>query len=135
MDIRKARPEDRGPARRLAESLGLDYASLDDDPAWVAEEDGRIAGLVARLDHPDCRELVALGVDPAFRSHRLGRRLVEALAADMPGDIYLATIIPGFFEGCGFVRIPAAPAGMAKDAFWCEGCPKERCTIMVRTPR
>jgi len=135
MEIRKARPEDRGPARRLAESLGLDYPGLDGDAAWVAEEDGWIAGLVARLDHPDSRELVALGVDPAFRRHRLGRRLVEVLAADTPGDVYLATIIPGFFESCGFVRIPAAPPGMAKDASWCEGCPKERCTIMVRTAR
>jgi N-acetylglutamate synthase-like GNAT family acetyltransferase len=135
MDIRKARPDDREPALRLAESLGLDYPGLDVDPLWVAEESGRIAGLVALLEHPDCRELVALGVEPAFRGRGLARRLVEALAADTPGSIHLATIIPGFFERCGFVRIPAAPPGMAHDAAWCEGCPKVKCTIMVRTPR
>ncbi len=135
MIIRKARADDRGQVRSLAERLDLDYPGMEKDRFWVAEEGGRTVGIVARLAHPDCRELVALGVDPEFRHGGLGRRLVEALLADTPGDIYLATVIPGFFALCGFAAVPAAPTGMAKDPAWCEGCPKEKCTIMVRMSR
>ena len=133
MVIRRAAPSDRPLIRGLAERLGLDYPDMENDPFWVAEDGGTIAGMVGLKRHGDADELVGLGVDPALRSAGLGRRLVEALAAEVPGDVYLATIIPGFFAPCGFAVIPAGPAGMMKkDPSWCEGCPRERCTIMVR---
>jgi N-acetylglutamate synthase-like GNAT family acetyltransferase len=135
MLIRKSRPDDHDQVRRLAERLDLDYPGMENDRIWVAEEGGRMAGIVALLEHPDCRELVALGVDPDLRHGGLGRRLVEALLAETPGEVYLATVIPGFFTLCGFAVVPAAPRGMAKDPAWCEGCEKEKCTIMVRTSR
>jgi len=135
MPIRKARLADRPAVRRLAESLGLDYPGMEAGPVWVAEADGAIVGIVGLLEHADCRELVALGVDPDHRHGGLGRRLVEALAADTDGDIYLATVIPEFFARCGFVPVREAPAGLAKDPAWCEGCDKDKCTIMLRTSR
>jgi N-acetylglutamate synthase-like GNAT family acetyltransferase len=135
MIVRKARSEDLEQVRRLAESLDLDYPGLERDRIWVADEGGRVSGIVALMKHRDSDELVALGVDPGRRSKGLGRRLVEALLAETPGDVYLATIIPGFFERCGFKVVPAAPAGMAKDPAWCEGCPKEKCMLMVRKAR
>ena len=130
--IRNAALEDRPRIRILAERLGLDYPGMENDAFWVAEEDGMIVGMVGLKRHFDSDELVSLGVDPDKRSGGLGRRLVEALAAEVAGDIHLATIIPGFFAGCGFGIIPQGPAGMKKDPSWCEGCPRERCTIMVR---
>jgi len=126
-----ARSADFPEIHRLAASLGLDYEGLEADRVWVAEEDGRIAGIVALKAHPDCLELVSLGVDPAARSAGLGGRLIEALTAAAGGDVYLATVIPGYFERHGFVRASRMPAGMAKDPAWCEGCPKEFCTVMV----
>ncbi len=101
----------------------------------MAEENGRVVGIVGLKEHFDSRELVSLGLDPNLRSRGWGRELVEALAADTRGDIYLATVIPGFFERCGFARVPEAPPGMKKEPAWCEGCPRERCTIMVRRVR
>jgi len=135
MIVRKARPEDLEQVSRLAESLGLDYPGLENDPIWVADEGGRISGIVALMKHPDSDELVALGVDPGHRSKGLGRRLVEALLAEAPDDVYLATIIPWFFERSGFAVIPVAPPGMVKAPAWCEGCPKEKCAIMIRKAR
>lgn len=135
MIVRKARSEDLEQVRRLAESLDLDYPGLERDRIWVADDGGRVAGIVALMKHGDSDELVALGVDPGRRSKGLGRRLVEALLAEARDDVYLATIIPAFFERCGFEVAPAAPAGMAKDPAWCEGCPREKCTIMVRKSR
>jgi N-acetylglutamate synthase-like GNAT family acetyltransferase len=135
MKTRKARAEDRRRIYDLAESLGLDYPGMEDDDAWIAEEGGQIAGIVALKKHADCDELVSLGVDPEYRDRGLGRRLVRALLEEAPGDVFLATVIPDFFERCGFKGVSSPPAGMTKDPVWCEGCPKERCTIMVRTAR
>jgi N-acetylglutamate synthase-like GNAT family acetyltransferase len=133
MLIRRAAPQDRPGIRMLADRLGLDYPDMEDDPFWAAVEGGTVIGIVGLKRHADSDELVSLGVDPDRRSAGLGWRLVEALAAEADGDIHLATIIPGFFDRCGFTAIPAGPAGMMKkDPSWCEGCPRERCTIMVR---
>lgn len=136
MSVRKARPEDVGPAVALARRLGLDYPGLEDDPLWVAEgRDGRVAGLVALKTHPDCLELCALGVDPGARGEGLAKALVETLLDAAPGPVHLATVIPGFFEACGFRTIeddiPATFPAKRRTA-WCDGCPKERCAVMVR---
>lgn len=136
MSVRKARPEDVGPAVALARRLGLDYPGLEDDPLWVAEgRDGRVAGLVALKTHPDCLELCALGVEPGQRGKGIAGNLVEALLAEASGDVHLATVIPGFFEACGFhiikEDIPATFPAKRLTA-WCDGCPRERCTVMIR---
>lgn len=136
MRIRKALPEDVQFAVGLVERLGLDYPGLDNDALWIAADGrGRIVGAVALKKHPDCLELCALGVDPDFRGKGVARALVEALMAEAPGDVHLATVIPGFFESCGFHiienDIPAAfPA--KRETSWCAGCPRERCTVMLR---
>jgi N-acetylglutamate synthase-like GNAT family acetyltransferase len=134
MRVRRALPEDLPPAVALARSLDLDYPGIEADTLWVAEADGRIIGLVALKDHDDCRELCALGVDPGSRGRGAARALVEALMAEAPGEVHLATIIPGFFETCGFSRTGAVPATFPakRKTAWCEGCPRERCTVMSR---
>ena len=136
MQVRRTRPGEATAAVRLAQELGLDYPGMERDTLWVAEEDGQVVGVVALKSHPDCLELCALGVDPAHRGRGLAKALVEALMAEAPGDVHLATIIPAFFEGCGFhiIRkgIPATFPAKRRTA-WCEGCPRERCTVMIRT--
>lgn len=108
---------------------------MEGDELWVAEADGRFAGVVALKTHPDCLELCALGVDPAFRARGVAKALVEALMGEAPGDVHLATIIPGFFKTRGFhvieEAIPATFPAKRKTS-WCEGCPRERCTVMLR---
>ncbi len=134
MRVRKTRPEDIPAAVELAGTLGLDYPGMESDMIWVAESAGGIVGLVVLKKHPDCLELCGLGVDPRFREKGLGKALVEALMAEAPADVHLATTIPGFFETCGFDRtsdIPATFPAKRKTA-WCDGCPQERCTIMLR---
>lgn len=135
MRIRKIGPGEAAPALELARRLGLDYPGMEADGLWAAEDAGRTIGLVALKTHPDCRELCALGVDPAFRGKGTARALVEALMAEATGDIHLATVIPSFFVSCGFEvitkDIPATfPAKRA--TAWCEGCPQELCAVMLR---
>lgn len=136
MRIRRALPEDIPPAVELAGLLGLDYPGMEADALWVAEEDGRIRGLVALKDHDDCRELCALGVHPDFRGRGAARALVEALMAEAPGEVHLATIIPGFFASCGFAPAREVPATFPakRETSWCQGCPRERCIVMSKEP-
>jgi len=135
MAVRKIRPQDLASAVGLARRLGLEYPGLETDAIWVAEEDGRTVGLVALKGHADCLELCALGVDPAYRGRGIAKALIEALLVEAPGDVYLATIIPEFFEGCGFhiikTGVPATFPAKRRTA-WCEGCPQERCRVMRR---
>jgi N-acetylglutamate synthase-like GNAT family acetyltransferase len=134
MVIRKARPADIEAVLSLAGSLGLDDPGLKDDAVWIAEENDRLLGHVALRKHPDCDELIALGVAPAARGRGLGRSLVETLLRDAPGDVFLATVIPDFFARLGFEKAARVPPGMVKEPDWCEGCSKDRCTVMVRHP-
>jgi len=138
MRTRRARQEDVPRVVGLARSLDLDYPGMDRDDLWVAEDDGgRIVGAVALKKHADCLELCALGVEPAGRGRGTAKALVEALMAEAPGPIHLATVVPGFFETCGFRAvekdIPATfPAKRA--TAWCDGCDRSRCTVMLRRP-
>ncbi|HOW85011.1 MAG TPA: GNAT family N-acetyltransferase [Candidatus Aminicenantes bacterium] len=134
MRIRRALPQDIPPAVGLARTLGLDFPGLEGETLWVAEDGGRIVGLVALKNNGDCRELCALGIDPDFRGRGAAKALVGALMAEAQGDVHLATVIPGFFEACGFTRAREIPATFParRETFWCEGCPQERCTVMVR---
>jgi N-acetylglutamate synthase-like GNAT family acetyltransferase len=58
--------------------------------------------------------------------------LVEALLQEAEGEVYLATVIPGFFEKMGFQEAPVRPKGLVKSPEWCGDCPKERCRVMKR---
>jgi N-acetylglutamate synthase-like GNAT family acetyltransferase len=134
MRVRKALPEDISAVVALARRLELDYPEMAGDPLWIAVEDGRVVGLVALRSHPDCRELCALGVDPDHRHKGAAKALVEALMAEAPGEVHLATVIPGFFEDCGFRAAgdvpPTFPA--RRGTAWCDGCPKGRCAVLSR---
>jgi N-acetylglutamate synthase-like GNAT family acetyltransferase len=134
MRIRKALPNDIPAAVALARRLELDYPGLEADRLWVAEEAGRTVGLVALKENADCLELCALGVDQGHRGKGTAKALVEALMAEAPGEVHLATIIPGFFEACGFEKAAAIPATFpAKHrTAWCDGCRRDLCTVMAR---
>jgi N-acetylglutamate synthase-like GNAT family acetyltransferase len=134
MRVRKALPEDIPAAVALARRLDLDYPDMGADRLWVAVEDGRVIGLVALKTHPDCLELCALGVDPGRRGKGTAKALVEALMAEAPGAVHLATVIPGFFEARGFrVAADVPPTFPAKRATsWCDGCRRDLCTVMSK---
>ncbi len=134
MRVRKAGAADLQPLLDLARSLDLDYPGMEGDDFWLAEDAGRIVGLVALKKHPDSLELCALGVEPARRGLGIARALVEALMASAPGDVHLATVIPGFFEACHFERTSDVPRSFIekRKTSWCDGCDTRLCAVMVR---
>jgi N-acetylglutamate synthase-like GNAT family acetyltransferase len=135
MQIKKADAADFPQIIHLAKKYDLDYAGMEADDYWVAAEKERIWGICGLKKHPDCLELCSLGVDEEHRGRGLARRLVLALIHGAGRDLYLATIIPEFFEPFGFVRAASVPASMVKKSDWCAGCPRERCVVMLRAGR
>ena len=133
MRIRKSRKADLPQIISLAKKYELDYTGMVSDDFWVAAEGPKILGIVGLKEHPDCVELCALGVDEARRKRGLGRELVLALLKKAKGDIYLATIIPFFFEKLGFHQASLIPASMVKKSDWCKGCRKDLCTVMIKS--
>lgn len=133
MLIRRAVVKDRPAVRRLAESLGLDYPGMDDDPFWVAEEDGAVVAACGLKTHPDCREVCAVGVAESFRGRGAAKAVVKRAVEETPGDVYLATIRPEVFASLGFMAANPLPASLtARPDGWCEGCSRERCRVLVR---
>ena len=52
MRVRKIDPGEAAPVVELARILGLDYPGMEADELWAAEDEGRIAGLVALKKAP-----------------------------------------------------------------------------------
>ena len=134
MRVREPGRQELSRAAELARRLDLDYPGMENDRLWVAEEGGETVGLVALKTHSDCLELCALGVEPGHRGRGVGRALVEAVVAAAGTAVHLATVIPAFFEACGFVEsenVPRAFAAKRRTA-WCDGCDRTACRVMVR---
>jgi N-acetylglutamate synthase-like GNAT family acetyltransferase len=131
MHIRKARGSDFSQILNLAQRMNLDYSDMATDDFWVAAEGEKVLGICGLKNHPDCFELCALGVEEDQRGRGLGRRLVRALLRAVKAEVYLATVIPGYFAELGFGETDFVPASMVKKADWCEGCRRELCRIMV----
>jgi N-acetylglutamate synthase-like GNAT family acetyltransferase len=132
MSLRKATPGDWPQILELARKYDLDYHGMQADDFWVAVAGERIEGICGLKKHPDCLELCSLGVDKSRRGRGLGKRLVLELLKTVPEDLYLATVIPAFFEKFGFEKTDTRPASMLKKADWCRDCRPELCTVMVR---
>jgi N-acetylglutamate synthase-like GNAT family acetyltransferase len=132
MRIRKARKGDFPQILRIARKYNLNYLGMEADDFWVAAEGKNVLGICGLRKNPDCLELCSLGVEELHRGRNMGKKLVQRLLRDVPGDIHLATVIPGFFIRLGFKKVSARPLSMIKTEDWCAGCTPELCTVMVR---
>jgi len=124
--IRVAAPGDFAGVVRLLEAADLPTAGLNRSlPDFlVAEESGRVVGVVGLEVYGDCALLRSAAVDAGRRGSGLGIDLVESLLrrATMRGvrEIYLlTTTAEHFFPRFGFVRIPrdvvAVPARASEE--------------------
>jgi len=131
MIVRKAHRGDDAAVAAFARRHRMDYEGMENDQFWIAEEDGRILGIVGLKRHPDCLELLSLCVAEVRRKSGVGASLVRAALGEARGPVHLATVIPDFFARLGFERTSRIPGGMKKDPSWCEGCDRSLCTVMV----
>jgi amino-acid N-acetyltransferase len=125
--IRVAAPGDFAGVVRLLEAAELPTAGLEPTlPDFlVAEESGRVVGVVGLEVYGDCALMRSAAVDAGRRGSGLGIDLVESLLrrATMRGvrEIYLlTTTAEHFFPRFGFLTIPrgeVAPAVRASEEF------------------
>lgn len=118
---------------RIAWRLALDYPGLENDTFFVAEERGKIVGILGLRDFSGFLEIVAVGVLEEYREMGVGKKMVEEALKNNPGKkIYLLTTVPQFYEKLGFEKVAEIPEVLKKDPAWCAGCDKNKCTAMVK---
>ena len=135
MRMRRATEADLPQIAILAKKYSLDYPGMSAEDFFVAVERGKILGICALRQHESCEELCSLGVEEGHRGQGVGRSLVLAVSRQAKTDLYLATVIPEYFQKFGFERASNTPVSMIKSPDWCNGCPRERCAVLVRPKR
>jgi amino-acid N-acetyltransferase len=130
--LRRAGPTDHQAVAVLLSALGLPTDGVSDwlDRFWVAEHEGRVAGLAGMERYGDCGLLRSVAVAPEWRGGGIGRTLVdrvlqEGRAAGV-GDVYLlTTTAEDYFPRFGFTRIDraAVPAAVRASAEFAGACP------------
>jgi amino-acid N-acetyltransferase len=121
--VRRARTSDVRDIRRLVDLYTADrrllekatVALYEDVPEFqVAEHDGTVVGCGAvHVLWEDLAEIRTVAVDPRWRGHKVGRRLVEALLATARDlgvrRVFVLTFETGFFGSFGFTEITGTP--------------------------
>jgi amino-acid N-acetyltransferase len=121
--VRRARTADVRHIQRLVDTYTADRRLLaksmvtlyEDVPEFhVAERDGAVIGCGAvHVLWEDLAEIRTVAVDPQWRGHRIGHRLVEALldTARHLGvrRVFVLTFETGFFGSFGFSEITGTP--------------------------
>lgn len=133
MIIRKASKEDIPYIVRIAWRLALDYPGMEDDTFFLAEERGKIIGILGLREYGDFLEMLSVGVLEEFRKMGVGKKLVEGALKQIRGRrVYLMTSIPDFYGALGFKEVNKFPEAIKKDPAWCAGCDVDKCTVMFR---
>ncbi|MFC1496152.1 GNAT family N-acetyltransferase [Candidatus Margulisiibacteriota bacterium] len=134
MIIRQAKETDMHIIQKLAQNAKLDTDVMPSDEYLAAVENDQIIGFGRTINHPDCTEFSSLFVIKQKRNFGIGTLITKEqlkLSQKQGKAIYLATIIPVFFENIGFKKTTNYPQSMIKDSSWCEGCASpEKCTMM-----
>lgn len=91
------------PARRRARMR----AAFDPAAFRLIEREGRTAGCVAVLDHPDHREIHSFYLEPEAQGRGLGRAVLDAILAEHPHRPVRLEVLKGspatrFYERAGF---------------------------------
>lgn len=141
--VRSATAADAAAVAGLLESAGLPRDGLDEwlPHFWLAEQDGRLAGVAGLELYREGALLRSVAVDPDMRGLGIGRRLsvraIEAaLAAGSPAVYLLTTSAEHYFPRLGFVPVTRAevPESVQQSVEFQGACPASA-VIMRRTLR
>ena len=131
MKLRNAEPSDMENIYNIALKYDLDSNDMKTEDFIVAEEKGKIIGFGRLWKHDDAVELGTIGVVEEYRNKGIAKEIVKYLLGKTKENVYLTTLIPGFFEQFGFKTITTkAPQSMIRKKGWCDGCTKVGCTVM-----
>jgi GNAT superfamily N-acetyltransferase len=107
--IRTARPEEYARVRETYEAWGYGGGVQPEDVVYLAESGGELAGVVRRTHEHGVTMLRGMQVAPEWRGRGVGRRLLNALVADLGGEECFCVPyahLTGFYGAAGFVELP-----------------------------
>ncbi len=133
--IRPAQPEDYPAIIRLLRDLELDYPSRDLKRFVAGELEGQILAIAELKEYDDFCLLSCVGVREDLQGSGIGRIFVDQVLEDLDRDVYLYTLVPGFFKKTGFVEATSLPAALPpRSIYGCAACDPALCRCLVRKP-
>ena len=137
--VRPAEPADHAVIFELLRELELDYAARDLRRFLVGEIDGahgaEIVGIAEVRPFEGFALLSCVGIRGDLQGRGLGRDLVTAALDGVGTDVYLYTLVPGFFAKLGFAEATSTPPGLPpRWIYGCGSCEPARCHCLVRRP-
>jgi N-acetylglutamate synthase-like GNAT family acetyltransferase len=131
IDIRMARDGDWDSISAILREFDLAHESLRQENFFVAERSGKIVGVLHAEPVGDVVYISAVGVVPEFRRRGIGRRLTMSAIGHHGRDVYLYTVIPGYFARQGFEEAAVHPDIPDRSIYGCrETCDPESCVCM-----
>ncbi len=134
LKIRKASEKDTKEILKTLKELDLFYPAQELNNFWVADKEGKIAGVVKLEEFDDFFFLGSLGIKKKYQNQGIADSLLKEILKTANKNFYLYTTIPEFFKKFGFRVISPLPTLPSRDAFECEYCSPEKCVTMVRHP-
>ena len=131
--IRRAAPCDYADIETLMGVLELSYPAMDLSCFWVAETGDEVVAAAELKDFQACSLLSCVGVREDLQGLDIGRTLVEEVVRHARHDVYLYTLVPGFFRKAGFTDAePPRPDLPPRSIYGCQNCNPRLCYCMVR---
>lgn len=97
----------------------LDDREIEKEQFVIAKKDNVIVAFCRMRKHNGCDELCSLGVIEAERGKGYAKLLLNELIKTSTQPLYLACIIPHFFEPLGFKIVSEYPAELLDKLNYC----------------
>lgn len=104
---------------RKAQSLDLDCTGLAYGQFRVVRDRGEVIGFGRVKQHEGFNELATVGVIPEQQGRGIGSSIIHSLLEKAGGEVYVVTVIPGFFSRFGFGAVKDFPAVFLSKCEFC----------------
>jgi len=105
--------------KQVVEDLWLDDENLKREQFHIILDDGKVIAFGRLREHEDAIELCTLGVSKDCQKKGLGGKMVKHLLSQANSDVYVVTVIPGFFAKFDFKFVENYPASLQKKVKIC----------------
>ncbi len=131
--VRAAEPKDYPAVIDLLAALELDYPERDLSLFRVGVTNDEIIAIAELKDFGNFSLLSCVGVREDIQGAGIGKIFTSQVLREAKSDVYLYTLVPGFFEKLGFVKVLNLPPGLPPRSYYgCVGCEQLGCTCMVK---
>lgn len=136
MTITKATQADMATIQEHARAFNLDCENMKTEEFRVAKEGKELMGFGRLHDYGGFVEISTVGVISKEQNKGIGTVMTDALIQQAKKDIYLVTVIPGYFRKFGFEILKDFPEALRNKYDFCRStvCDKEETFVMKYMP-